>query len=170
MVTDLEVEEVAAALYLSVGLFKRRLRQLSAPGELTLPESSALRKLDRGGPATATALAKAEQISPQSMGATLGALEARGLVERQPDPDDGRRAVLSVTEAGLSALSDKRNARIAQLARALAAGFTPEEMAQLMAAAPLLERLAAEHLRAAASDRRLRARHEESEWRRSRPR
>ncbi len=137
-----EVEEVAAAVYLSVGLFKRRLRQVPAPGELSLPESSALRKLERGGPATVTALARAEQISAQSMGATLSTLEARGLVKRQSDPADGRRAVMSVTEAGLSALSDKRNARIAQLAQALAAGFTPAELGQLMAAAPLIERLA----------------------------
>jgi DNA-binding MarR family transcriptional regulator len=142
MPAEQEVEEAAAALYLSVGLFKRRLRQLPAPGELTLPESSALRKLERGGPATVTALAKVEQISAQSMGATLSTLEARGLVKRQSDPADGRRAVMSITETGLSALSDKRSARIAQLARALAAGFTPEEIGQLMAAAPLIERLA----------------------------
>jgi DNA-binding MarR family transcriptional regulator len=142
MYAEQEVEEVAAAVYLSVGLFKRRLRQVPAPGELSLPESSALRKLERGGPATVTTLARAEQISAQSMGATLSALEARGLVKRQSDPADGRRAVMSVTEAGLSALSDKRNARIAQLARALEAGFTPAELGQLMAAAPLIERLA----------------------------
>jgi DNA-binding MarR family transcriptional regulator len=142
MRAEQEVEEVAAAVYLSVGLFKRRLRQVPAPGELSLPESSALRKLERSGPATVTALARAEQISTQSMGATLSGLEARGLVKRQSDPADGRRAVMSVTEAGLSALSDKRNARIAQLARALAAGFTPAELGQLMAAAPLIERLA----------------------------
>lgn len=142
MPVELEVEEAAAALYLSVGLFKRRLRQLPAPGELSLPESAALRKLERGGPATVTALARAEQISAQSMGATLSTLEARGLVKRQSDPADGRRAVMSITEAGLSALSDKRSARIAQLARALAAGFTPEEIGQLTAAAPLIERLA----------------------------
>ena len=142
MPIEQEATEVAAALYLSVGLFKRRLRQMPAEGELSLPESSALRKLERGGPATVTALAKAEQISAQSMGATLSTLEARGLVKRQSDPADGRRAVMSVTEAGLSALSDKRNARIAQLARALAAGFTAEEMDHLLAAAPLIERLA----------------------------
>ncbi|MGH3289745.1 MAG: hypothetical protein ACRDPD_34555, partial [Streptosporangiaceae bacterium] len=58
-----DAAEVAAALYLSVGLFKRRLRQMPAEGELSLPESSALRRLERGGPATVTALAKAEQIS-----------------------------------------------------------------------------------------------------------
>jgi DNA-binding MarR family transcriptional regulator len=142
MPTEQELEEAAAALYLSVGLFKRRLRQLPAPGELSLPESSALRKLERGGPATVTALAKAEQISAQSMGATLSTLEGRGLVKRQSDPADGRRAVMSITESGLSALSDKRNARIAQLVRALATGFTPGEIDQLMAAAPLIERLA----------------------------
>ena len=102
MPTKQEVEEVAAALYLSVGLFKRRLRQVPAPGEISLPESSALRKLERGGPATVTALAKAEQISAQSMGATLAALEARGLVKRESDPADGRRAVMSITESGLS--------------------------------------------------------------------
>ena len=137
-----EAGEVAAALYLSVGLFKRRLRQMPAEGELSLPESSALRRLERGGPATVTALAKAEQISVQSMGATLQTLEARRLIERHPDPADGRRSVMSVTEAGLVALSDKRNARIAQLARVLAAEFTPAELGQLMAAIPLIERLA----------------------------
>ena len=137
-----EAGEVAAALYLSVGLFKRRLRQMPAEGELSLPESSALRRLERGGPATVTALAKAEQISVQSMGATLHTLEARRLIERHPDPADGRRSVMSVTEAGLVALNDKRNARIAQLARVLAAEFTPAELGQLMAAAPLIERLA----------------------------
>jgi DNA-binding MarR family transcriptional regulator len=50
--------------------------------------------------------------------------------------------VLSVTEAGRDVLQDKRNARTGQLAQALSAGFTPAELRQLMAAAPLLERLA----------------------------
>ena len=49
---------------------------------------------------TATELAKLEQISPQSMGATLGALEASGLVLRRPDPDDRRRAVITMTGPG----------------------------------------------------------------------
>ena len=140
---DPDVHEVAAALRVSIGLLRRRLRQVQPDGaELTWPETSALARLDRGGPATPGALAKLEQISPQSMGATLGALEARGLVERCPDPSDGRRAVMSLTEAGRQVLQDKRNARTQQLAQALSAGFTPTELRQLMAAAPLLERLA----------------------------
>ena len=137
-----DVYEVAGTLRVSIGLLLRRLRQTRTGGELTLPESSALTRLDRGGPATASALAKLEQISPQSMGATLGALEAKGLIERRPDPGDGRRAVLSVTDAGSRLLRDKRNARTEQLAKALSAGFTPAEIQLLAAASPLLERLA----------------------------
>ena len=137
-----DVHEVARALRVSIGLLLRRLRQAPADGELTLPESSALMRLDRGGPATSSALARLEQISPQSMGATLSALEARGLVERRPDQADGRLVVMSLSEAGLQALRNKRNARVEQLARALSSGFTDSELQQLMAAAPLLERLA----------------------------
>ena len=142
MTSHPDINDIAGALRVSIGLLLRRLRQAQAEGELTLPESSALTRLDRGGPATASALAKLEQISPQSMGATLGGLEARGLVERRPDPADGRRVVLSVTGAGRDLLRDKRNARTQRLAKALSSGFTPGELRLLMAAAPLLERLA----------------------------
>jgi DNA-binding MarR family transcriptional regulator len=76
------------------------------------------------------------------MGATLRMLESRGLIERSSDPNDGRRVVLSVTNEGMQVLRSRRSARAGQLSKALADGFTPSELAQLMAAAPLLERLA----------------------------
>jgi DNA-binding MarR family transcriptional regulator len=142
MAEELDVRDVAAALRVSMGLLLRRLRQVGVPGELTVPETSALARLDRNGPAASSELARVEQISPQSMGATLSALEARGLVARDPDARDGRRVVLSVTEAGRQLLRDKRDARTEVLAKALADGFTREELDQLMTAAPLLERLA----------------------------
>jgi len=134
--------KVALDLRLAVGLLRRRLRQTPVQGDLTLPETAALARLDRGGPSTASALAREEQISPQSMGTTLAGLEARGLVARAPDPDDGRRVVLSLSGAGRQALRDRRAARTEQLARALAENFTEAELEQLDAAAPLLERLA----------------------------
>jgi DNA-binding MarR family transcriptional regulator len=134
--------DLAATLRLSIGLLLRRLRQIPTDDELTLPESAALARLDRGGPATAAELARAEQISPQSMGATLAALEGRGLIARAPDPGDGRRMILSVSEPGLQLLRDRRNRRTEQLAQALSNGFTTTELEQLAAAAPLLERLA----------------------------
>jgi DNA-binding MarR family transcriptional regulator len=141
---DLDVADVAGALRVSVGMLVRKLKQASAGGdeELTLPETSALSRLDRGGPATSSDLARVERISPQSMGATIAALEQRGLIARDRDPRDGRRIVLSITDAGLQVVRMRRGARTAQIARALAAGFTPQELAQLRAVTPLLERLA----------------------------
>jgi DNA-binding MarR family transcriptional regulator len=137
-----DLQDVAGALRVSIGLLFRRLRQMKSEGELTLPESSALARLDRGGPATSSELARLEQISPQSMGTTLAGLEARGLIERHPDPDDGRRAVLSLTSVGRQLLRDRRNQSTEAMVRALSAAFTSAELEQLMAAAPLLERLA----------------------------
>jgi DNA-binding MarR family transcriptional regulator len=137
-----DIDDVAAVLLDGVGLLIRRIRQTPVEGGLTPPESSALARLARGGPATSSALAKLEQISPQSMGVTLAGLEERGLVERQPDEHDGRRVVLSITEAGSAARQVRRNARSQQIARALASGFSRGEVEQLAASAPLLERLA----------------------------
>ncbi len=142
MAHEPDVDQVAATLRVSMGLLVRRLRQVQPHGDLTMPEISALARLERGGSTTATALAKLEQISPQSMGATLASLEARRLVERDPDPDDGRKAVVSVSAEGRRALSINRNARTEALAQALASGFTPLELRQLQAVGPLLERLA----------------------------
>ena len=49
---------------------------------------------------TAAQLAKLEQISPQSIGATVPALESKGLIRRAPDPEDGRRVILFLTAMG----------------------------------------------------------------------
>jgi DNA-binding MarR family transcriptional regulator len=137
-----DVQEVAAALRVGVGLLVRRLRQVQDSADLTIPEHSALARLDRGGPATSADLAKQEQISPQSMGATLAALEAKGLIKRSHDPADGRRILLAPTERGLDALGSRRHARTEIIATALTRHFTSAERRQLAAAAPLLERLA----------------------------
>jgi DNA-binding MarR family transcriptional regulator len=139
---DQNTHQLAASLRTSLGMVLRRLRQTRDDAELTLPESTALARLDRGGPATAAELARIEQISPQSMGSTLAALQERGLVERRPDPQDGRRYLLSLSPAGVDVLGQRRSARLDQLATALSDHFSPAERAQLAEAAPLLERLA----------------------------
>lgn len=137
-----DVTEVAGALRVAVGLVVRKLRQAPYEGELTLAESSALSRLERGGPATSSDLARVDRISPQSMGVTVAALLDRGLIERDRDPQDGRRIVLSVTEAGRRSLRDKRGARTEHIAAALRDGFSGDELRQLEGATALLERLA----------------------------
>ncbi|MFD8418074.1 MarR family winged helix-turn-helix transcriptional regulator [Streptomyces sp. NPDC059466] len=133
---------VASVLLASLSVLLRRVHQVPVDGGLTMTERTALSQLDRSGPTTSSALAREVQITAQAMGATLNALRVRGLVERHPDPKDGRRLVLTVTDAGLGALRDKRNARTELLTRALTSGaFTSAELEQLAAAAPLLDRL-----------------------------
>jgi DNA-binding MarR family transcriptional regulator len=143
MPKDQDILRIAEGLRVGLSLLLRRLRQVPlGDGELTLPQTAALVRLDRGGPATSSELAKQEQISPQSMGATLAALEAYGLVERTPDPADGRRILMSLSAAGREALRDRRAARSEVLAKGLASGFTDEELELLKAVGPLFERLA----------------------------
>jgi DNA-binding MarR family transcriptional regulator len=136
----LDANEVASSLQLSVGQFVRRLRQL-ASDDLTMPEQSTLSRLDRGGPASASDIARAEQVTPQAVGPMVAGLEERGLVMRSPDPKDGRRVLLSVTEPGLEALRDKRSVRVERMAKVLTADFSRAELETLRDAAPLIERL-----------------------------
>ncbi len=136
-------DAVAERLYLALSLLVRRLRQ-TRDESLSHPEISALVRLESAGPTTLTALAKLERISAQSLGATLSALESRGLVRREPDAADGRQSVISITTVGRNTLRARRSGRAAHIARSLAAHFTPDELATLRAAAPLLERLADE--------------------------
>jgi DNA-binding MarR family transcriptional regulator len=138
-------DELAAELFDGISLVVRRLRQLRAPEEPSLSERAALSRLNRGGPATSAELARLEQITPQAMGTTLAGLEARGLIGRSADPHDGRRIIVSLTDAGREALRHKRDARTRQIADALEAGFTPAELDALRVVAPLLQRLA-DHL------------------------
>jgi len=140
---EVDVAELASSVRTSVGILVRRLRQKPIEGDLTLPETSALGRLRKGGPATAADLARQEQISPQSMGVTLAALEARGFIGREADPLDGRRVVLSVTPAGEQVLQDKRSAQVEHLAKVMATEFDEAELRLFAQAAGLIERLAA---------------------------
>ena len=138
----LEVTRAAGDLRALIGRLSRRMRQTSVVGEMTLSQASVLSLLEREGPATPGALATRERISPQSMGTILISLEALGLVSRTPDPTDGRCLVISLTETGLQSIHGARRQREERLARALADNFTAEEQQMLIAALPLLERLA----------------------------
>ena len=142
MARNTEAQHAAVAIQDGIGRFMRRVRQLPLAGDLSLPQRSALRWLDRCGPSTASDLARLDQISPQSMGVTIAELEARGLLARSTDPEDGRRSVLSITTEGAALLKTRHDARVEQLSAALSQHFTAEEIGQLTAAAGLIERLA----------------------------
>lgn len=142
MTTERQATSVARALLIGIGLLVRRLKAERAPGDLSPSEASAIARLERGGPSTAASLAKLEQISAQSMGAIVDALESRGFVARAADPDDGRRSILTATPAAVALLRRKRDARATAVGKILRESFTSHEIASLERAAPLIERLA----------------------------
>ncbi|MEU3651833.1 MarR family transcriptional regulator [Streptomyces sp. NPDC032161] len=137
-----EPEQVALRLSAALGRLLRRLRTTSSESLLTPTQRSVLARLDREGPTTTAALARAEYVRPQSMRLTVGALESRGLVERAPDPADGRKSVVSITRTGLEVLTAVRTAKNDWLAEALAAELDDEERRTVAEAAELLDRLA----------------------------
>src|ERR1700733_11004880 len=137
---ELNLERASAEIRGTLAVLYRRIRQTKQIGDLTMSESSTLSRLQHSGPTTAATLAKLEQISPQSIGVTVAALEAKGLIQRSADPADGRRVIVSLTSAGDATVQARRSARDQQFTRALSALSTAER-AQLLQAMPLLERL-----------------------------
>ncbi|MFG3102018.1 MarR family winged helix-turn-helix transcriptional regulator [Streptomyces sp. NPDC048182] len=120
---------------------RRRLREVSADGDLTPSQESALALIAKQGAVTASALAAAEGVRPQSMAATLAALDGHGLIRRTADPEDGRRQLVSLTDAGRSRIADHRQARQEWLARAFEERFSAAERETVLAALALLDRL-----------------------------
>lgn len=122
---------------------RRQLRELYDTRELTPSQTSVLSRLDKEGPKSASELATAERVRPQSMAATLAVLDERGMVRRRPDPDDGRRQLVSLTAAGREFVTDKRRAGEEWMARTLQDRFSEDERQTIIAAMALLDRLSA---------------------------
>ncbi|MFP3567490.1 MarR family winged helix-turn-helix transcriptional regulator [Paraburkholderia sp. SIMBA_030] len=133
---------MAEDLRVLVGKLRRRLREEAHVGDFTPSQVQALGLLERDGPATVTALARAQGMRPQSMGETLSVLKAAGLVSGAPDPNDGRQTVLSLTPAFRKKVKASRAAREDWLFRTIQTRFTPAEQQQLATGVELLKRLA----------------------------
>jgi DNA-binding MarR family transcriptional regulator len=139
---DARAAILARELRVVFGNLKRRLREQATAGDLTLSQIAVLSRLDREGPATVSNLAREQGVRPQSMGATVAALEAAGLVHGTPDPADGRQTLLSLTEACRELIDASRIARGDRLLAVIEAKLTPAEQDELARALRLLQRLA----------------------------
>jgi DNA-binding MarR family transcriptional regulator len=122
------------------GLLVRRIRAAAASQELSWTESAVLARLARDGPATTADLARAESMKPQSMGATIAALEERELVERTPHPTDGRQVNIELTAKGAALRKSAKDAKRTWLAQAIAQ-LDEQERETLFAAGEIIRRL-----------------------------
>jgi DNA-binding MarR family transcriptional regulator len=133
---------LAGELRVVIGQLMKRLRQEAHLLDLSWSQIKVLSHLDQGGPATVTALAQAEGVRPQSMGATVAALEAAGLVAGAPHPTDGRRTLWSLTELCRRKVAENRAVREDWLFQTLTSELSAAEQEELSRSLRLLRRLA----------------------------
>lgn len=137
--TETTLEEAAAHLRLVITRTARRMRQ-EAGSELRAPNASALTTVELHGPLTPSELADIERVKRPTATRILRGLEEEGLVQRTPDPNDGRSALISLTGEGRERLRRLRQRKNAYLARRMR-DLDPGEVATLERAAQILERL-----------------------------
>jgi DNA-binding MarR family transcriptional regulator len=136
-----KTHETAVAEFIqAIGLLVRRVRAAAASHELSLTESTVMGRLDREGPATIADLARAESMKPQSMGATVAALEEMGLIERSPHPTDGRQMNVALTRKGSAVRKSAGDAKRTWLAQAIAQ-LDDDEQETLFRAGEIIRRL-----------------------------
>ena len=131
----------AADLRRAVQHLARRLREQRPGGRLTDVQRSILAQVVDHGPQTAGALARRVRTTPQALTRPLAALVEDGVLERAPDPHDGRQYLLTISSAGWTLLREDAAPRDAWLAAALA-DLTDAERDLLGIAARLLDEVA----------------------------
>ena len=133
------VEQLAMRVRQSTMRLRRRLRTES-PSGLSQTDFSALATVIREGRVGLGELAEKEGVKPPSMTRIAAALERDGLVERQTDPGDRRRAWLEATAAGRRLVERNRRERDAYLATVLR-GLSPDDLVALERGVAVLERV-----------------------------
>jgi DNA-binding MarR family transcriptional regulator len=139
------IDTAAASVELSLAMkrLRARLRSESETSEgWTISQLSALARIVREGPMTASGLAAAEHVRPQSIAEIVTALRSGGLVSARPDPNDGRKTLLRATNAGRKVVTTVRESREAWLARAIGAVVDARRHQALTDAIALLNALA----------------------------
>ncbi len=137
---DTSLTDSAARLRMAIVRTARRLRQEAASeaSGLTPTSTAALATIDRHGPLTPSELAEIERVKRPTVTRTLGCLDREGLIERTPDPADGRSALVSVNASGRERLRRLRGRKNAYLARRMKR-LSAADVATLERAAEILE-------------------------------
>ena len=134
-------KHTAVRLRVSLFALMRQLRQTAPPDGIGSARLSVLGALYRRGPMTPTDLAAHERVKLQTLTRLLAELEADAWIVREPDADDGRRTVLSLTRLGVRQLTADVQRREASLAAAIGSALTPAQQAHLLKACESLDAL-----------------------------
>lgn len=124
----------------SIGLLVRRVRAAAASHELSLTESSVLRRLAKEGPATTADLARAQGMRPQSMRTVITTLEKMGMIARKPHATDGRQVNIVLTARGAAEEKSTTEAKRTWLAHTISQ-LSHEDRETLFAAGKIIRQL-----------------------------
>lgn len=138
---DLDPDLSVGALTRAIENFNRYYIRLPTVQKLSFTTLSVLDTLAFGGPKRLTELVKTEQISQPGLTQLVTRLERDGLVERRPDPTDGRAVLVHITDSGRKIGQSRHEDRGRHLIP-LIAELTPAERQAIAAALPALTRLA----------------------------
>jgi DNA-binding MarR family transcriptional regulator len=133
--------DLAAQLRTILSRLKRRLREQGGRGDLTPSQISVLLRLEKDGAATVSGLARAEGMRPQSMSSIVTSLQDAGLVSGIPDPNDGRKTLMSLSKKCEKLLQEGRAARQDWLTTTILQRLSAQEKQQLSTTIELLSRL-----------------------------
>ena len=134
----------AVRLAMAVSRLRSRIRIESGMRSTGIPISqlAVLGRIIDEGPTTAAALAAGEHVTQQAIAQSLATLKERSLVEKQADPSDGRKSLVTATAAGRALRDGITASREEWLTQAIDAAVRPEERPLLAEAIGLLERIA----------------------------
>ena len=137
--STIDVAALASRVRLGVTRLARKLRREGDPG-VTPTLLAALSTIERHGPMTAGSLASHEQVEKPTVTRLLSVLEERMLIERTPDPLDGRVAWLSISATGRKLLQRTRRRKDEYLVKRIR-DLSSEDQATLKDAVEILDRL-----------------------------
>jgi len=120
----------------------RQLRRHRPDHGLPLSQLQLLGEISRAGTTTPAELGTRMGVRAQSLTDGLNELVSRGLITRRPDPDDRRRQLIDLTDAGKDLLERDRAERDAWLYATMRDNLTQLEFDLLMLVAPVLRKLA----------------------------
>ncbi len=135
------VAELSHDFRLANARLTRRLRQQRANDELTAGQFSALCTLFSDGPLMLSELSEHERVTPPSMSRTVNSLVAARLIQRENAADDGRKVMLSPSEAGSALVRETRERRDAWIAQRVMK-LSPEQQQVLAEATLIMKELA----------------------------
>ena len=128
-------------LRIAVMRLARRMRLKRGDADITDNQLSVLFVLHNKGPQTLRSLSDIEKVTPPSMSRTVGALEGDGHVTRTASPDDGRKVLIELTDAGEAVVLEASRRRAEWFSTALGS-LTDRQRSVLDAATPILRELA----------------------------